>query len=149
MYDATDEGSGYEEEMEDNSEDDDIDEDLQPMVVRKSESKEVGKQVALVRQFYSSPGETGRASEPNGDEKSNTDSEYMPGDSCSSSDDDEATQICRKFKDYKKKLKRGKAASLDDVIYEGVTSGPQTRQARMMATALHMQIVVMQSLLMS
>ena len=47
--DATDEGSGYEEEMEDNSEDDDIDEDLPPLVVRKSESKEVDTQVALVR----------------------------------------------------------------------------------------------------
>jgi alpha-galactosidase len=122
--DAIDEGSGYEEEMENNSEDDDIDEDLQPLVVRKSESKEVDKQVAFVRQFYSSPGEIGRPSEPNGDKKSDTDNEYMPGDSCSSDDDDEAAQICRKFKDFKKKLKRGEAASLDDVIYEGVTSGP-------------------------
>ena len=47
--DATYEGSGYEEEMGDNSEDDDIDEDLPPLVVRKSESKEVDTQVALVR----------------------------------------------------------------------------------------------------
>jgi len=52
----------------------------------------------------------------------------MPRDSCSLGDDDEAAQICRKFKDFKKKLKRGEASSLDDVIYEGVTSGPQTRQ---------------------
>jgi len=126
--DAIDEGSGYEEEMEDNSEDDDIYEDLPPLVVRKSESKEIDKQVALVRQFYSSPREAGRASEPNGDEKSDTDSEYMPGDSCSSGDDDEAAQICRKYKDFKKKLKRGEASSLDDVIYEGITSRPQTRQ---------------------
>ena len=49
--DATDEGSGYEEEMVDNLEDDDIDEDLPPLVVRKSESQEVDKQVALIRQF--------------------------------------------------------------------------------------------------
>ena len=55
--DATAEASDYEEEMEDNLEDDEIeDKDLQPLTVWKSESKgKVEKQVALVRQFYSSP----------------------------------------------------------------------------------------------
>ena len=34
----------------------------------------------------------------------------------------------RKFKDFKKKMKRGEAISLDDVIYESFASRPQTRQ---------------------
>ena len=140
--DAIAEASEYEGEMEAGSEDDDIeDEDLHPLAVwRKYESKEeVEKQVALVREFYSSPskgkeqakhmpGETARASEPNVEEKSDTDSEYMPGDSCTSGDDEEADQIHRKFKDFKKKFKRGEATSLDDVIYEGVASRPGTGQ---------------------
>jgi alpha-galactosidase len=91
--DATIEASDYEEEMEDNSEDDEIeDEDLQPLTVWKSESKEEV--------------ETGRGTEANGEENSNTGSDYMLGDSCSS----------------------GEAISLDDVIYEGVAYRPQTGQ---------------------
>lgn len=90
------------------------------------------KQVALVRQFYSTPSKKGKEvtkkgkqsqgkniNEKTSDDKSDTDSEYMPGDSCTSGDDDEASQIFRKFKDFKKKLRRGDAASLDDVIFEG------------------------------
>jgi len=55
--DAADEADDYEQEMEDNLEDDEIEyEDLQPLSIRKIESKEeVEKQVALVKQFYSSP----------------------------------------------------------------------------------------------
>jgi alpha-galactosidase len=110
------------------------------LVVWKSESKEeVEKQVARLRQFYSSPnkgkeraknmpGETAKGTEPNIEDKSNTDSDYMPGDSCSSGDDEEEDQIHRKFKDFKKKFKRGEATSLDDVIYEGVASRPRTGQ---------------------
>jgi alpha-galactosidase len=59
---------------------------------------------------------------------SNTDSEYMPGDSCSFCDDEEATEIHRKFKNFKKKVKKGEAASLDDVIYESVASRPENGQ---------------------
>jgi len=139
--DAIAEASEYEGEMEAGSEDDDIeDEDLHPLAVwRKYESKEeVEKQVALVREFYSSPSkgkeqakhmprETARASEPNVEEKSDTDSEYMPGDSCNSGDDEEVAQIYRKFRNFKK-FKRGEAASLDDVIYEGVVSMLESRQ---------------------
>ena len=139
--DAIAEASEYEGEMEAGSEDDDIeDEDLHPLAVwRKYESKEeVEKQVALVREFYSSPskgkeqakhmpGETARGddeekSDTDVEEKSDTDSEYMPGDSCSSGDDEEAEQIHRRFKDFKKKFKRGEATSLDDVIYEDFAS---------------------------
>ena len=46
----------------------------------------------------------------------------MPRDSYSSGDDEEAAHIYRKFKDFKKKMKRGEATSLDDVIYEDFAS---------------------------
>ncbi|XP_066374845.1 uncharacterized protein [Miscanthus floridulus] len=126
-YDAAIEASVYEEEMEENSKDNEIeDEDLQPLTIWKGESKEIDKQVDLVSQFYCTP--NNMPGDTNGDEMSNTDGEYMPGDSCSSGDDEEATQIHKKFKDFKKKIKKGEAASLDDVIYEGVDSRPQNEQ---------------------
>ncbi|CAD6268554.1 unnamed protein product [Miscanthus lutarioriparius] len=106
--DAADEASDYEQEMEDNLEDDEIeDEDLQPMSIRKIGSKEVEKQVALIKQFYSSPNKekehaNNMPGHTYGDEKSDTNSEYMAGDSCSSGDDDEAAQIYRKFRNFKK-----------------------------------------------
>jgi alpha-galactosidase len=128
---------GYAEEIEDILDEHEIeDEDLQPKWVRITESKEeVEKQVAFVRQFYSSPNkEEGEAKNMYGDEKSDTDSdtdsEYIPGDSCSlgDDDDDETAEIYSKYKAFKKKFKRGEATSLDDVIYDGVTSRPQTGQ---------------------
>jgi len=101
-------------EQEDNLEDDELeDEDLQPLSIRQIESKEHANNM---------PGQT------SGDEESDTDSEYMLGDSCSSGDDEEATHIYKKFKNFKKKFKRGEAANLDDVIYEGATSMPESRQ---------------------
>jgi alpha-galactosidase len=50
---------------------------------------------------------------------SSLDSEYMPGDSEASDEDDEAISIKKKFKEFKKKLKTGKAVDLDDFIFEG------------------------------
>jgi len=44
------------------------------------------------------------------------DSDYMPGDDCSSEEDDEAADILRKFRAFKKKLRNGEMASLDDVV---------------------------------
>jgi hypothetical protein len=46
------------------------------------------------------------------------------GDDSSSDTDDEQAEIHMKFKDFKKKLKRGHIASLDDVILEGSTAMP-------------------------
>jgi alpha-galactosidase len=46
------------------------------------------------------------------------------GDDSSSDTDDEQAEIQMKFKDFKKKLKRGHIASLDDVILEGSTAMP-------------------------
>jgi alpha-galactosidase len=133
--DEADEASDSEQEMKDNLDDDQIeDEDLQPLSIRKIESKEeVEKQIAFVRQFYSSPNKgkehaNEMPEQTYGDEKSDTDSDYMPGDSCSSGDDEEAAQIYKKFRNFKKKFKRGEAVNLDDVIYEGVASMPESRQ---------------------
>ncbi|CAD6229812.1 unnamed protein product [Miscanthus lutarioriparius] len=125
-YDLTIEASVYEEEMEENSKDNEIeDEDTQPLTIWKGESKEIDKQVDY-GQFSCTP--NNMPGDTNGDEMSNIDGEYMPGDSCSYGDDEEATQIHKKFKDFKKKIKKGEAASLDDVIYEGVDSRPQNEQ---------------------
>jgi len=44
------------------------------------------------------------------------DSDYMPGDDCTSEEDDEAADILRKFRAFKKKLRNGEMASLDDVV---------------------------------
>jgi len=44
------------------------------------------------------------------------DSDYMPGDACSSKKDDEAAEILSKYKAFKKKLRKGEMASLDDVV---------------------------------
>ncbi|CAL5025564.1 unnamed protein product [Urochloa decumbens] len=57
------------------------------------------------------------------DEGSSTDSDYMPGDSCSSEDDEEAAEILKKFKEFKK-WNKGDCASLDDVVLEGSTALP-------------------------
>lgn len=126
-HDAAVEASEYEKEMEENSKDDEIeDEDLMPFTVWKGESKQVGKQVALVSQFHSTP--NNMSGDTDGDEMSDTGSEYMPGDSCSSCDDEEATEIHSKFKNFKKKVKKGEATSLDDVIYDNVASKRENGQ---------------------
>jgi alpha-galactosidase len=130
--DATEEVREYEEEMEDNLVGDEVeDEDLHPLsIVRVHESEEhVGRDIALGREFYSSPRKGNQeAREANGDDVSDTDSDYIAGDSCSSGDDEETTEIYRKFRTFKKKLKRGEATNLDDVIYEGVASIPENKE---------------------
>ena len=42
----------------------------------------------------------------------------MPGDACSSKKDDEAAEILSKYKAFKKKLRKGEKASLDDVVLD-------------------------------
>lgn len=54
------------------------------------------------------------------EEDSEGDSDYLPGDDCSSDDDDEeGAAIERHYKDLKKKLRTSKVASLDDVTFGG------------------------------
>ncbi|CAN6322001.1 unnamed protein product [Urochloa humidicola] len=51
-------------------------------------------------------------------DSSDSDSDYLLGDEASSEDDDEATEILTKFKQFKKNLKDGEPANLDDVVLE-------------------------------
>lgn len=47
---------------------------------------------------------------------SDSDSDYLGGDSCSSEEDEEANEIMKSFKEFQKKLKDGQVADLDDVF---------------------------------
>uniref|UniRef100_A0A0E0LCX6 Uncharacterized protein n=1 Tax=Oryza punctata TaxID=4537 RepID=A0A0E0LCX6_ORYPU len=47
---------------------------------------------------------------------SNSDSDYLDGDSCSSEEDEETNEIMESFKEFQKKLKDGQVADLDDVF---------------------------------
>ena len=58
---------------------------------------------------------------------SSSDSEYMPGDSEASDEDDEAISIKKQFKEFKKKLKSGKTVDLDDFIFEGHSVLPPSK----------------------
>jgi alpha-galactosidase len=52
------------------------------------------------------------------EEFSYSDSDYIPSDEAASEEDEEASEIFTKFKQFKSKLKGGEAASLDDVVLE-------------------------------
>ncbi|TVU44057.1 hypothetical protein EJB05_03484, partial [Eragrostis curvula] len=168
--DADNEHSDFEDEMEHKS----VSESEEDVSVRKESREEAERQVARLREFYSSPTKKGKqvsacdsavvteasqgvmtqASQPiptqasqagaaaagtetgegaaaaaaptsegaapveNEDvrKESSSDSDYIPGDDCSSEDDEEAAEILKKFKTFKRKLRRGEAANLDDVV---------------------------------
>lgn len=57
---------------------------------------------------------------------SESDSDYIGGDSCSSEEDEEVKQIRKDCNEFKKKLKDGELGNLDDVIY----MGQQARQMK-------------------
>ena len=50
--------------------------------------------------------------------ESSNDSDYTPGDLCSSKEDEEATKIHKEFKAFKKKMRKGEVADFDDVVLE-------------------------------
>jgi len=50
---------------------------------------------------------------------SSDDSDYIPGDDSASEVDEEAAEIMKKFKEFKRKCKAGEIARLDDVICSG------------------------------
>jgi alpha-galactosidase len=93
----------------------------------RSESREeVERQIRHLNEFYSSPSKKGKevcevSCKPTEENKhdssdsSSKDSNYMPGDACSSEEDEEAVEILKRFKSFKKKLRTGVVASLDDV----------------------------------
>ena len=92
------------------------------MVTQSSE--EVAKQIKCLHEFYRSPSKKGKevvekmheaGSQDDGSDESE-DSDYMPGDASSSEEDDEAAEIMRRFKTFKKKQKKGEMAKIDDVV---------------------------------
>ena len=89
---------------------------------RQQSREEVEKQIKRLQEFYRSPSKKGKevivAMPSNKDDVSaeSEDSDYMPGDDCSSEEDDEAADILRKFRAFKKKLRNGEMATLDDVL---------------------------------
>lgn len=58
---------------------------------------------------------------------SDSDSDYVGGDSCSSEEDEEVQQIKKAYKEFKKKLKDGEVGNLDDVICEGSSRQTNSR----------------------
>ena len=55
-----------------------------------------------------------------------SDSEFLPGDDNSSEEDEEVVHIQKKFKEFKKSMKSGQVANLDDVILDRPNSAPTT-----------------------
>jgi len=74
----------------------------------------VHKQIKIGHAGNACPGH-GAAANP-GDEISSTDSEFLAGDDSSSEEDEEAKEILRRFKEFKKKLSSGQTAQLDDIF---------------------------------
>ena len=56
--------------------------------------------------------------------KDSSDSEFLPRDDNSSEEDEEVVQIQKKFKEFKKSMKSGQVANLDDVILDRPNSAP-------------------------
>jgi alpha-galactosidase len=109
------------------------------MTILPDSREDIGIQAKKLQEFYRSPSkkksgskekkktaseEEKKGKEKVSDENCSSDSDYLPGYDSSSDADEEEGKIHMKFKDFKKKLKRGHIASLDDVILEGSTAMP-------------------------
>jgi len=104
---------------------DDVVEAIEKQVVSKIESRaEAEKQIMRLQEFYKSPTKKFKQVSGSVNEEvkgsdgldDSEDSDYMPRDACSSKEDDEAAEILNKYKAFKKKLRKGEMASLDDVV---------------------------------
>ncbi|KAK3151111.1 hypothetical protein QOZ80_3AG0241870 [Eleusine coracana subsp. coracana] len=82
------------------------------------------KQVEEVFDPSSKQQETDAEEEDTNSESGSSESDYIPGDVASSKEDGEATDILKKFKAFKKKMKKGQTTNLDDVVLEEETSMP-------------------------
>ena len=84
---------------------------MQPSISEPREKVE--KQIQLLKEFYSPSkgkaqlGHHGGSEQFDADivEKKRCDSEYLPGDSCTSEEDEEAKEILKNFMQFKKKVK--------------------------------------------
>jgi len=116
-------------------------------VTKQREPREkIEMEISMLREFYRSPVKKGNeicllshekrsgkrdAQEglKNDGSPSSEDSDYVPGDACSSEEDEEAHEILKRFKKFKKKLRSGGVASLDDV--ELTNNGPKAAQTEL------------------
>jgi len=121
---GSEEGSdeGFEEgsdELEEDEVDIDLGSGVGQVAIRES-NVQVQKQVEAVKKFYSPS--KGGASSGKGKtaekELSSSDCDFVPGDDESSREDEEVKEILKKFKEFKKKLKSGQFAQLDDVFVD-------------------------------
>lgn len=115
-------GSDFEDEMKEISDNDDLDDNTVELIG--------GNEVIMIN---SSPTHVNKndmcggkrkvfktssvGTKSNGD--SSSDSEYLPGDSSSSSDDEEADEIEKTFKEFKRKFKAGHVSELDEITWAG------------------------------
>ncbi|CAN6208703.1 unnamed protein product [Urochloa humidicola] len=128
--------SNFEDELEEEFEDesseadeDMLDDEIQEVVITGDTMEDIqmqmkGKEMMVQEGKEGTERKSRRRKRVYVDEGSSTDNDYMPGDSCSSEDDEEAAEIRKKFKEFKKKWKKGDCASLDDVFLEGSTALP-------------------------
>ena len=101
------------------------------MKARSESREEIERQIKQLTNFYRSPTKKGKeVCESSGKSskdgtghrdgsESSEDSDYVPGDACSSEEDEEANKILKRFKTFKKGLRSGGLASLDDVEVSG------------------------------
>ncbi|BAH92786.1 Os04g0578900 [Oryza sativa Japonica Group] len=115
-------GSDFEDEMKEISDNDDLDDNTVELIG--------GNEVIMIN---SSPTHVNKndmcggkrkvfktssvGTKSNGD--SSSDSEYLPGDSSSSGDDEEADEIEKTFKEFKRKFKAGHVSELDEITWAG------------------------------
>lgn len=118
-----DEGSDYENEMvlkSDSEEEEDKDLGSGGQLVKHHDSRDKAENSIVLKEFYShrKTNSTLVQGTSKGAENSSSDSEYLPGDISTSEDDEEAKEILKKFREFKKKVKSGVSAHLDDVFVE-------------------------------
>ncbi|CAN6240066.1 unnamed protein product, partial [Urochloa humidicola] len=129
--DGDDEDSDYEDEFAAEIDDQEVEAEddvaVGQEVIASEPREKVEKQIELLKAFYSPSkgkekvGHAGAsgAADANNNEISSSDSDYLLGDSCTSEEDEEAKEIQKNFMQFKKKLRSGQAAQLDDVFVEG------------------------------
>ncbi|KAL6870990.1 hypothetical protein ACP4OV_014838 [Aristida adscensionis] len=69
------------------------------------------------------------------DEEDSSDGDYLPGDSSSSDDDEEGEQIQRASREFKRKLKKGEVANLDNVLLDNSMAAGSIGQYRSVCDA--------------
>ena len=87
-----------------------------------------GKEICLLSHDKSSEKRDAQKGFKNDESASSEDNDYVPGDACSSEEDEEAHEILKRFKIFKK-LRSGGVASLDDV--ELTDNGPKAAQTEL------------------